>query len=114
MREGKAHGQDIVTWPDGRRYEGEFLNGLPHGQGVMSSPDGKRIEGEFRNGKPRGRIMTGGIGSMLESSCRIRRRCPLQGDSWAIVGAAVEVTGELQDGRMHGRGIVTLPDGTRL
>ena len=43
------------VWPDGSRYEGEWLNGQAHGYGVMrwsrSSPwPGDRYEGEWSNG----------------------------------------------------------------
>ena len=27
-----------MTWPDGRRYEGEIGDGAPHGEGVMTWP----------------------------------------------------------------------------
>ena len=40
----------MVTFPDGRRYEGEWIDGEPHGQGILTMPDGRHIEGEWREG----------------------------------------------------------------
>lgn len=51
---GHPHGEGILTWP-ARRYEGEFLNGLPHRCGVETWPDGRRYEGAVLDGKPHGR-----------------------------------------------------------
>ena len=43
------------TWPDGRRYEGEFLNGHLQGLGAMTWPDGSSYKGEWKNDLPHGR-----------------------------------------------------------
>jgi hypothetical protein len=40
-----------MTFPDGRKYVGEWQNDIPHGQGRMTYPDGRELEGEFRDGK---------------------------------------------------------------
>ena len=36
-------------------YDGEILDGLPHGEGVMEWSDGTRYEGAFREGRPSGK-----------------------------------------------------------
>ena len=41
----------VMTWPDGKVYKGEFLDGMLHGKGVMTRPDGTKFEGEFCKGK---------------------------------------------------------------
>lgn len=46
------HGQGVLTYRDGGRYEGAFEDGKQHGQGVLTMPDGMRHEGEFRDGEP--------------------------------------------------------------
>lgn len=45
-------GFGVVTWKDGRRYEGEFVEGLPHGEGLLVHPEHGRFEGRFVRGKP--------------------------------------------------------------
>ena len=53
--DGQPHGEGVMAWPNGRRYEGEVRDGKPHGEGVMTWADGRRYEGEVRDGKPHGR-----------------------------------------------------------
>ena len=40
-----------VTWPDGRVYEGMWLNGLQHGEGKYKGKDDIWKEGVWENGK---------------------------------------------------------------
>jgi hypothetical protein len=40
-----------MTYPDGRKYTGEFKAGERNGQGTMIYPDGKKQEGKFKNGE---------------------------------------------------------------
>ena len=39
---------------DGRKYNGEYLNGIKEGQGVFTWPNGDRCEGTFTNDKLNG------------------------------------------------------------
>jgi hypothetical protein len=40
-----------MTWPDGRKYVGEFKDGARTGQGTMTYPDGRTVTGEFKDGE---------------------------------------------------------------
>ena len=40
-----------MTYPDGRKYSGEFKEGKWSGQGTLVYPDGKEVSGEFKDGK---------------------------------------------------------------
>jgi hypothetical protein len=40
-----------MTWPDGRKYVGEFREGRMDGRGVLSYPDGKVEDGLWKEGK---------------------------------------------------------------
>jgi len=35
------HGRGVFTWPDGRKYEGEYVEDKKEGQGVFYWPDGR-------------------------------------------------------------------------
>jgi hypothetical protein len=39
------HGKGVFKWPDGRVYEGDYLNDKKHGNGKVSWPDGREYEG---------------------------------------------------------------------
>jgi len=38
-------GKGLFTWPDGRKYEGEYKNDKKHGFGVFYWPDGRIYRG---------------------------------------------------------------------
>lgn len=44
-------GSGVFTWPDGRRYEGEYRDDKKEGNGVFYWPDGRKYEGGWKNGK---------------------------------------------------------------
>lgn len=46
------NGYGIESWPDGRRFLGNFLNDKRHGHGNETWPDGSHYMGEYRVGKP--------------------------------------------------------------
>lgn len=45
------NGKGTFKLPDGRMYQGEYLNDRKHGKGVFIYPDGRRREGVWHNGK---------------------------------------------------------------
>lgn len=40
-----------MTWPDGRRYVGQFDDGKPHGIGVYTAKNAKPRKARFDDGK---------------------------------------------------------------
>ena len=44
-------GSGIFTWPDGRRYDGEYIDDKKEGNGIFFCPDGRKYEGGWKNGK---------------------------------------------------------------
>lgn len=47
-------GVGVYKWADGRKYEGEWLNGKMHGKGKFTWADGKSYEGDYANDKRHG------------------------------------------------------------
>jgi len=45
----------MFTWPDGRCYEGDYVDDKKQGYGVFKWPDGRVYEGAWFNGKQHGR-----------------------------------------------------------
>jgi hypothetical protein len=37
----------VETWPDGAKYEGNYIEGKKHGRGILNFADNSRYEGEF-------------------------------------------------------------------
>ena len=48
------NGQGTLTFPDGRKYVGEFRDNEMNGQGTYTWPNGRKYVGEFRNDEPTG------------------------------------------------------------
>ena len=49
---GARTGQGTMTYPDGKKYSGEFKDGeKKHGHGTLIDADGKTVEGQFKNGE---------------------------------------------------------------
>jgi hypothetical protein len=44
-------GKGKYTYPDGRKYEGEWLQEERSGQGTLTFPDGSKYEGQWLDGK---------------------------------------------------------------
>jgi hypothetical protein len=47
-------GRGVFIWPDGRRYEGEYLEDKKAGFGTFYWPDGRKYMGQWQNGKQHG------------------------------------------------------------
>ena len=53
---GKMQGQGTATLPDGRKYAGEWKDGMRHGKGTMfDSTTGESKSGKWKDDKPYGR-----------------------------------------------------------
>ena len=88
---------ETFTFPDGRKYVGEFLDGQFHGWGTFTFPDGRKYVGEFRNGVKHGQ------GTFTFSS----RTGPM------AQFAGQKYVGELRNDSFNGQGIYTFPDGAK-
>ncbi len=80
------NGYGLYVWPNGNRYEGDWVDGKTHGKGVHTWASGNRYEGDWVDGNRTGRgVLTWADGHRYE--------------------------GYWVDGKRNGRGILTNPDG---
>ena len=55
------NGKGVLVWPNGKMYEGGYLNDNREGFGRLTWPDGSVYEGLWKNGKKiDGKIITQG------------------------------------------------------
>jgi hypothetical protein len=52
----RRHGYGLMTYSDGRIYEGDYKNNLKEGNGKLIFADGLIYEGEFKNNKHQGNL----------------------------------------------------------
>jgi len=65
------NGKGVFVHKDGRRYQGEFKNGVISGTGTLTLPNGVEYSGQFRNGRLYGvGRMTGPKGLSYEGEFR--------------------------------------------
>ncbi len=50
----KMNGFGRFEWPDGKIYEGEYVNDKKEGFGIINWPDGRIYKGNWKNGKQHG------------------------------------------------------------
>lgn len=48
------HGYGVFSWPDGRRYEGDYSDDKKQGRGTFQWSDGRKYIGGWYNGKQHG------------------------------------------------------------
>jgi len=123
---GKPHGKGKLTYyVNGTVYEGDFVNGEPHGKGKITENSVTFVEGEFVNGKMHGK------GKIFGSDCQV------EGDfvnfNIFIIGSNSpelffynlnfkgkintsngQIECEFVNGKPHGKGKLTSPDGVLL
>lgn len=47
-------GKGVFTWPDGRKYVGDYKNDMKHGIGTFTWQDGRVYHGDWEDGKQHG------------------------------------------------------------
>ena len=45
------NGKGIYTWPDGKKYEGDYYNDKKHGHGIFTWANGYKYDGSWLEGK---------------------------------------------------------------
>ncbi|HUI06911.1 MAG TPA: MORN repeat-containing protein [Verrucomicrobiae bacterium] len=98
-----------VTFPDGRKYVGEFRRGAANGQGTVVWPNGQKYIGEFRDGTADGQ----GTARWADGRVQVGRfrNDKAQGQGTCTWPDGRKYMGEFKDGMFHGQGTFTWPDG---
>ena len=105
-------GVDIVTYPDGEKYIGEWKDGLWHGRGTVTRTDGEKYAGEFKEGLPNGHgTHTDSYGNKYVAE--FKDGIPT-GQGTITYFEGCKYVGELKNGQAHGKGTFTFPDGYSL
>ena len=65
-------GKGIFTWPDGRKYEGDYKDDKKEGYGIFEWTDGKKYRGYWLNGKQNGE------GEFYNSKNKTWKKCLVQ------------------------------------
>eukprot|EP00806_Schmidingerella_arcuata_P007592 Macronucleus_7964.p1 GENE.Macronucleus_7964~~Macronucleus_7964.p1 ORF type:complete len:127 (+),score=17.52 Macronucleus_7964:1-381(+) len=60
------HGYGTFNYPDGRKYEGFYVDDKKNGSGVMTMPDGRKFEGDWKNGRQHGEGQIVGTDSSIQ------------------------------------------------
>lgn len=101
---GEPHGRGMVTWENGGKYDGEWVDGKANGRGTMNYGNGDRYEGGWKDGCRFGTGMhhfkDGGVyeGQWRNAAPDGRGKMTLKNGS--------HYEGAWKDGKWHGHGIV--------
>jgi len=104
------NGQGTVVLPDGRRYVGEFQDGIRTGRGLMTFPDGTKYLGDWQNDKPHGQGTLSSAGKFEyagEFANGVR-----EGQGTLETADGKKYFGQWKNDVPHGQGKITYPDGT--
>ena len=107
-----TNGQGTVVLQDGRRYVGEFKDGIRSGRGLMTFPDGTKYLGDWQNDKPFGQGTLTSVGKFEyagEFNNGVRHG---QGNLETIDGK--KYSGQWQNDVPHGQGKIIYPDGSEF
>ncbi|XP_071484586.1 alsin-like [Diadema antillarum] len=109
---GKPNGKGILRWPDGKKYTGNFLQGLQQGHGVLTipGPDPSQqevYEGQWHDGRMHGvGVLRYHNGSVYQGEFQdgvLHGHGTLQIGNTAVQDIYI---GEWRNGKRHGYGVI--------
>ncbi|MDR0531380.1 MAG: hypothetical protein LBG83_04870 [Oscillospiraceae bacterium] len=111
FREGKLNGYADITYEDGRRYEGFFVDDDRHGWGKLIDSAGNLVyAGQWKNGRRHGR----GSVTFSDKSTYVGqwKKGRFHGRGERIYADQSKYEGEWRRGMAHGRGAMQYADGS--
>ncbi len=107
--DGVYSGQGTLTMLDGRTYEGQWKESRPEGWGIQTNPDNTRYEGEWMAGKYQGQ------GTLHFPDGRIYTGGWIEdvphGEGTLTHTDGRKYVGQFRNGKINGKGILVHPDG---
>ncbi|XP_043079860.1 ankyrin repeat and MYND domain-containing protein 1 [Puntigrus tetrazona] len=105
----KRNGHGIQEWPDGCKYEGDFVNNLKHGTGVFTWPNGEFYKGSFFKDHRHGKGMySWPDGSKYTGKFYLNRK---EGYGVQVFPDGSTFEGLYRADERFGPGVLTYPDG---
>lgn len=111
FKEGVRMGQGLMTFPDGTKYIGNWQLDKPHGRGKLSSAGKYEYVGEFKNGVRNGHgILETTDGKKYEGQWE--NDVP-HGEGKIIYPDETQYIGQFENGKRQGQGEALYPDGSK-
>jgi len=126
-----TNGRGVFAYPDGSRYEGQFVNGIIHGEGTFYYYNGDKYVGQFRKGFKHGEgVLYYRDGTKLSGYWEegefvnngrmdTQREGCISGDCYNGTGTYVfkdsngKYVGSFLAGKAHGKGVIYYANGER-
>jgi hypothetical protein len=106
------NGQGTFTFPDGRKYIGEFKDGRSNGQGTSTFPNGTKYVGEFKDGRSNGQgTFTFPNGTKYVGEFKDGKQ---NGQGTLTYPTVSKYIGEFKDGKRNGQGVMFKVNGEIL
>ena len=100
--------EQVLTFPNGDRYEGEVLFGLANGKGTMHFASGEVYTGEWSNGKINGRgVLKYPETNSIKIFVGVLRDGKKEGLGTEIMKDETRYEGEFLNDKRHGKGVLT-------
>ncbi len=103
------HGLGSISWPDGRKYVGQWKDGTPDGNGVMTWVDASFYKGDFVDG-----LVSAFPFTLSDILCYITKNCILlqrHGKGVHTFADGGVYSGDFKEGQRHGKGRRIYADG---
>jgi hypothetical protein len=107
----RRHGYGLMTYSDGRIYEGDYKNNLKEGNGKLTFADGLIYEGEFKNNKNEGYLKAYDKYGKIVFDGTINEKCEATGFMIHTDSNGSLYEGYVVNNLKEGKGIFTFANG---